>query len=291
MTIKRILLPLPGSADHSSEISMALSAAKALGAQVEALLITDPPPRTPARVSPGIDYARTAAATQVNWYAEERERFAHDARENFARACATNGIPLIARNEQPDTLPAAYWREDEGSQVAIAVARAPAFDLLVAASAAVMQSLKVIAEQSLLQTRRPVLLAPSRLTSDLSQTAMIAWDESPQCWHAVSAAIPFLKLAKSVEIVGADRYADQRSDSQAEVLAYLRCHGIAASARVVAPDLRSIGDTLLAAAGESEVGLLVMGAYSHSRLRELLLGGVTRHILQNSAARPVLLAH
>jgi nucleotide-binding universal stress UspA family protein len=120
---------------------------------------------------------------------------------------------------------------------------------------------------------------------------MIAWDESPECWHAVSAAIPFLKLAKSVQIVSVDRHADRRTGSQAEALAYLRCHDIAATTRVIAPELRTVGDTVLAAAAEAEAGLLVMGAYSHSRLREMLLGGVTRHILQNAAARPVLLAH
>ena len=52
-----------------------------------------------------------------------------------------------------------------------------------------------------------------------------------------------------------------------------------------------MGDTLLASAAEHDAGLLVMGAYSHSRLRELLLGGATRHILKNASARPVLLAH
>ena len=120
---------------------------------------------------------------------------------------------------------------------------------------------------------------------------MIAWDESPECWHAVSAAIPFLRLAKSVQVVSVDGTPSRRSASQAEALAYLRCHDIAATARVVAPHIRSVGDTLLATAGEDDIGLLVMGAYSHSRLRELLLGGATRTILQNAVARPVFLAH
>jgi nucleotide-binding universal stress UspA family protein len=151
--------------------------------------------------------------------------------------------------------------------------------------------LKDIAEKSLLRTRRPVLLAPSRRESELTDNAMIAWDESPECWHAVSAALPFLKIAKSVQIVSVDRKAQNRHASQAEAVAYLHCHGIAASARVVAPHLRSVGDTLLAEAGEQRVGLLVMGAYSHSRLREMLLGGATRHILKNASSRPVLMAH
>jgi nucleotide-binding universal stress UspA family protein len=294
MSIKRILVPIPGSIDHSGEIDMALLAAKALDAHVEALFISEPPPSTRVRTAIGDGYGyggTTAVSAQADWFAEERERRTREARERFANACLASGIPLLAANEQLGVLPAASWREAEGAYTGIAAARAAAFDLMVAASAAVMEALKDIAEQSLLQARRPVLLAPSRLDSDLTGSAMIAWDESTECWHALSTAIPFLRLAKSVQLVSVDRNPDSRSASQVEALAYLRCHGITATARVIAPDLRTVGDTLLAAAAEGEVGLLVMGAYSHSRLREMLLGGVTRDILKNAAARPVLLAH
>jgi nucleotide-binding universal stress UspA family protein len=289
MSIKRILVPLPGSAGHTGQIETALSAAKALGAHVQALFISEPPPVTRGGLTV-TEMGRTATVP-VNWHAEERERNTRDAREVFAQACAVVGIPMLSANDEPDSPLAASWREAEGSYVEIAVQRAAAFDLMVAASATVMESLMAIAEQSLLQTRRPVLLAPARPQSDLTDSVMIAWDESPECWHAVSAAIPFMQLAKSVRVISVDRDASNRQASQAEVLAYLRCHGIGATAQVVAPELRSVGDTLLAAGAEHEAGLLIMGAYSHSRLREMLLGGATRHILKNASARPVLLAH
>src|SRR6266571_5940468 len=214
MSIKRILVPLPGSVDQTGEIDTALSAAKALGAHVEALFISEPPPPRARMAGGEMSYGgRAAAAARVDWYVEERDRRTREARDRFAHACAASSIPILAPSEQPGALPAASWREAEGSYVSIAVARAAAFDLMVAASAAVMESLKAIAEQSLLQTRRPVLLAPSRLESSLTDTAMIAWDESPECWHAVSAAIPFLRLAKSVQVVSVDRAADRRSAS------------------------------------------------------------------------------
>ena len=289
MSIKRILVPLPGSASHTGQIETALSAAKALGAHVQALFISEPPPVTRGGLTV-TEMGRTATLP-VNWHVEERERTARDARQVFAQACALVGIPMLSANDEPGSPLAASWREAEGSYVEIAVQRAAAFDLMVAASATVMESLMAIAEQSLLQIRRPVLLAPARPQSDLTDSVMIAWDESPECWHAVSAAIPFMQLAKSVRVISVDRDASNRQASQAEVLAYLRCHGIGATAQVVAPELRSVGDTLLAAGAEHEAGLLVMGAYSHSRLREMLLGGATRHILKNASARPVLLAH
>ena len=289
MSIKRILLPIPGTADQAGEIDMALSAAKALAAHVEALFITQPPP---PRVG-DIPFRRngSAAASSVNWWAEDQDRLAQVTQDRFVEACTARAIPITLASEGMLALPAASWQAVEGSYMAVAAQRAAAFDLIVAASGVVMEALQAIAEQALLRTRRPVLLSPARAKTDLTDPAMIAWDESPECWHAVSAAIPFLKLAKSVQVVSIDRDAAHRRASHAEVLAYLRCHGIETKARVVEPITGAVGDTLLSVAGEDSVGMVVMGAYSHSRLREMLFGGVTRFMLKNAAARPVFLAH
>jgi nucleotide-binding universal stress UspA family protein len=292
MSIKRIFLPIPGSAEQSGEIETALVAAKALGAYLEALFIAPPP--LPARTAAGAAaYGYGTAAMRVPAYdfAAHQEEMTEAARTRFTAMCADHAIPILAAGETTAALPAAAWHTAEGAYAEVAARRAAAFDLTVAASAAVLESLKDIAEQSLLHARRPVLLAPARLQTPLTGPALIAWDESPECWHAASAALPFLKMAQSVQLVSVDRDAEGRAASQAEALAYLRCHGVEATARVVAPHLRTVGETLLAAAAEQEIGLLIMGAYSHSRLREMLLGGATRHVLQNASARPVLLMH
>jgi nucleotide-binding universal stress UspA family protein len=287
MTIKRILLPLPGSGTYAAETDLGMTVAKAMEAHIEALFIHQPLPSSRAGF---IDSGSLALAPR-NDFVEERDRRAREAHEQFALACAANGIPMLEAINELHTLPSASWHEREGSYANVTAQRASGFDLIIAASATVMESLKDIAEQSLLQSRRPVLLAPSRLESKLSDTAMIAWDESPECWHAISVAIPFLKLAGSIRLVSVDKKAVNRRTSQADALAYLRCHGLSATAEVITPDLRSVGDTLLATAAEHDIGLLVMGAYSHNRLREMLLGGATRHILQNASSRPVLMAH
>jgi hypothetical protein len=120
---------------------------------------------------------------------------------------------------------------------------------------------------------------------------MIAWAPGPPAWRAVAAAVPLLAKARRVEIVtvGADE-ADVTA-SRAEVMRYLGWHGITATARHVKPASRNIGDALLHEASEARTGMLVMGAYSHSRLRELLLGGVTRHVLANVTVTPIFMAH
>src|SRR5438045_1549064 len=100
MSIKRILVPLPGSASHTGEIEMALSAAKALGAHVQALFISQPPPVTRGGVSVS-ELGRTATVASVNGLAEERERTVRDAREVFAQACAKVGIPMLSANDEP----------------------------------------------------------------------------------------------------------------------------------------------------------------------------------------------
>jgi hypothetical protein len=100
MSSKRILVPLPGSASHSGEIEMALSAAKALGAHVEALFISQPPSVTRGGVSVS-ELGPTATVASVNGLAEEPERTVRDACEVFAEACAKVGIPMLSANDEP----------------------------------------------------------------------------------------------------------------------------------------------------------------------------------------------
>src|SRR5215813_4097563 len=130
MSIKRILLPIPGTADQAGEIDMALSAAKALAAHVEALFITQPPP---PRVG-DIPFRRngSAAASSVNWWAEVQDRLARAAQDRFVEACTARDIPIASSSEGMLALPSASWQAVEGSYQAVAVQRAAAFDLIVA---------------------------------------------------------------------------------------------------------------------------------------------------------------
>src|SRR5947208_15022850 len=123
MSIKRILVPLPGSASHTGEIETALSAAKALGAHVQALFISQPPPVTRGGVSVS-ELGRMATVASVNWHAEERERTARDAREGLTQACAAVGIPMLLANDGTGSPLAGSGREAEGSYVGRAVQRA-----------------------------------------------------------------------------------------------------------------------------------------------------------------------
>ena len=139
----------------------------------------------------------------------------------------------------------------------------------------------------LFDSGRPVLIAPREVPADIGSRVCIAWNGTAESAAAVAAALPWLHKANAVRILTAPEY--QRRGPAAEgIQTYLRWHGIAAEITTFKPMTREVGAGLLGAARDFGADLLVMGGYSHSRLRQLILGGVTRHVLEN-ADIPVLM--
>lgn len=145
--------------------------------------------------------------------------------------------------------------------------------------------------QALLGDRAPVLVArgaPDRLAGP----AAIAWDGSPQAGRAVRAALPLLAMASAIHVLqcvsGLDR---QAADPDIDPLnAYLKLHGVGAGvATLVEGD--DEGVALIAAAEGKQAGLLVAGAWGHSRLRETVFGGATRSFLRRKDGPSLVLAH
>ena len=110
----------------------------------------------------------------------------------------------------------------------------------------------------------------------------------PQAARAVAAAMPFLVRAKEIVILTVAE-GEQPDKSVDRLMRNLAWHGVRASKRILHPVARNAAETLLAAAQEA-AGLLVMGGYGHSRVREWVFGGFTEHVLTD-APLPVLLAH
>ena len=299
MSIKRILAPIPASISHhgkaqNGKIEVAASAAKILNSHLEAVFIHEQSPARSGRSLQAGGRIGGMGKSMLEIRRQEIERQEQCGREVhslFVQACSANGVRVLEKNGGMLDPPTASWHESTGSHTRVAMSRAPAFDMIIASSALVAEPLREIAEGALLQSGRPVLLAPSRMKRALADTAMIAWDESPECWHAVTASLPFLQQSRRVTIVSIDRKNGARQASQEKVQAYLRCHNIDAKAKIIDPMSRPVGDAILATAGDEEADLIVMGAYSRGRLREMMFGGATRHILNNASATPVFLAH
>jgi nucleotide-binding universal stress UspA family protein len=145
-----------------------------------------------------------------------------------------------------------------------------------------------------MQAGRPLLVVPDRINWLDLRSVLVAWKDTPEARRAVVDALPMLRKARDVAIVEIPERGDDHSAVMAgvtDVAAWLARHGVTATAR--APE--AVGNETAAmrlekVAGDVGAGLIVAGAYGHSRFRELILGGVTEYLVTQSA-RSVLLSH
>jgi nucleotide-binding universal stress UspA family protein len=152
---------------------------------------------------------------------------------------------------------------------------------------------EAVIEAALFEGRAPVLVLPHKgLKPDFGKRVMIAWDQSHEALSAVRRAMPLLKAADEVMVVIVDppAHSAERSDPGGLLTQMLARHGVRAEVAVLAKTLPRISDVLLRHMEDSDASLMVMGAYGRSRLREAILGGPTRDVLEH-AERAVLLAH
>ena len=152
---------------------------------------------------------------------------------------------------------------------------------------------EAIVEAALFDGNVPVLVMPDG--AEFPQTVgnvVVAWNESPEALRAVRQALPFLRQADSVSIAIIDppQHGPERSDPGGALSQLLARHGVRAEVCVLAKTMPRISDILNRHARDKDADLIVMGAYGHSRFRESILGGATRHMLE-VAELPILLAH
>ena len=145
-----------------------------------------------------------------------------------------------------------------------------------------------------MQAGRPLLVVPDQVTWLDLRSVLVAWKDTPEARRAVADALPMLRKARDVTIVEIPEHDDDRSVVMArvtDVAAWLARHGVTATARVSeAAGTETAAERLEKVAADVAAGLIVAGAYGHSRFRELILGGVTQYLVAQSA-RCVLLSH
>jgi nucleotide-binding universal stress UspA family protein len=148
-------------------------------------------------------------------------------------------------------------------------------------------------EAALFEAQSAVLVLPdSGMANPVPQNICIAWNQSREAMAAVRRALPMLKQAAAVSITVIDppNHGPERSDPGGMLCQMLVRHGVKAEVTVLARSLPSVSDVLLRHVVDMDADLLVMGAYGHSRLREAILGGATRSMLEQTTV-PVLMAH
>ncbi|MFN4101439.1 MAG: universal stress protein [Pararhodobacter sp.] len=161
-----------------------------------------------------------------------------------------------------------------------------------------LPSQEAVIEAALFEGQAPVLVLPGQtspgnaLPADFGKRVMIGWNQSNEALSAVRRALPLLKAADmvSVVVVNPPVHSPERSDPGGMLTQMLARHGVRAEVAVLAKTLPRVSDVLLRHMEDIDASVLVMGAYGHSRLREAILGGATRNVLEN-AKRALFLAH
>src|SRR6187455_2399828 len=145
-------------------------------------------------------------------------------------------------------------------------------------------------ESGLFESGRPILLAPPSPPSQIATNVLIAWNCSTEQARAIALAMPILQKADRVTVLTVIGGTGVVGPSAEQLIRYLQCNGIVAKSMRVELDGRSTGEAILASAQSLGCDLLIKGAYTQSRLRQMIFGGATQHVLAN-AGLPVLLAN
>jgi nucleotide-binding universal stress UspA family protein len=210
------------------------------------------------------------------------------ARALFDQRIATWGFPLLAHPERAEG-PSASFETAHGLPAQAITERGAAADLILVArpDPDALAAVEVL-EPALIETGRPVLIAPDRAPKAWSSGVVaVAWDRSPQASRAVAAALPLFHRARRVVILVE---ANQPQQFAAAVIDHLRWHGVQSGEQRFDRVDATIGQALIDATHAVGADALVMGGYGHRPLREFLFGGATRTVLK-SVDLPVLMAN
>jgi len=182
----------------------------------------------------------------------------------------------------------ATWREYVGSPDRLMGIRGPVADLCVVSRPAAKGHIgRMFLLAALMHSGRPVLVVPPKLAKVPGRRVAIAWNQSAEVSRVVSACMPILQTADQVTIISCGP--ENRPGPKASQLSvYLRNYGVKAKTVVSRGHNEQV--ELMAAYNGSKSDLLLMGAYSRSRLREIVFGGMTEHMLVN-ARIPVIMQH
>jgi len=283
--LQTVLVPLTGFDSDVSALETAYLIAKIFDSDIHCIYFS----------SAWIEIAAELAATDATMPSGEiyaaldqgRRQAGERARRHFAEFCQRRNVTHGRSASGPRSV-SAHMREIRGDVGGEVVAEGQFYDLIVLSRTPEGHGFG----STIINVGRPVVLAPNQVPERFGSTVAIAWKRSAEAARALTAAMPILVKAKEVIVVAADEGAGPEATmgSAERAAAYLRQHDLVVETECVAIDQRSAASAIVQAALAKKADLLVMVAYGHSRLRELVLGGMTREVLTDCPI-PVFLFH
>ena len=185
---------------------------------------------------------------------------------------------------------ASEWRAaDDSGPTAIGII-GRAYDMIVMPQPGALPKMpESVFETALFDSGRPVLVVPPRFNGLVGKRILFAWNGSTESARAISLAMPVLSRAESIDVLSVDG-AMVPGPSSSEIADSLRSHGLKVTSQHVKPGSRTAGQTIVDTAIAGSCDLIVKGAYTQSRLRQMIFGGMTRHLILNSTL-PVLFSY
>jgi nucleotide-binding universal stress UspA family protein len=292
--IKSILVPVAGTEDDKRQLRSALTVARMFAAHLDVLHV-EPDPVQLAVAAASMAHDGTAmTASLLDRFEKDRQERLELAQRAYSAFVDEESLEVRERSDASGGVSVA-WIQQTGYPAERVAQMGRLRDLLVVGrSPAAVGGASGTLEAALMESGRPLLIMPPDWTRPLDGTTVVAWKDVAEAARAVTAAMPFLARANRVEVVevheGQSTEETGVGDSAESLVANLALHRVTAKARRVLAGNRSGPDALLAAAHDSDADLVVMGAYGHSRLREMIFGGFTRRLL-GAADLPVLMFH
>lgn len=285
MSFGVILAPVSDAEVGRSTLETAAAVGRTFGAHVDVLHVRTDPRQIIPYVGEGlsgalVDEVVAAAATDSG----RRET---DVQAMFADITETRMTPVAHVPQQGFSM---AWRLDEGREDERAAVWARTADLAIAPrpTATAEAATTALFEALVFEGGLPVLLAPPKTPASVGKRVLIGWNGGAECARAIGSAMPFLETADAVKIISTPGWLDGMAsiDRVAERLAW---RGIAAETEErPGESAADIGRSLLAAATDFNADLIVMGAYTQSRIRQMILGGATRHAVSHAECAVLL---
>jgi nucleotide-binding universal stress UspA family protein len=187
-------------------------------------------------------------------------------------------------------LDASEWRSaDDSGPTAIGII-GRAYDLIVMPQPGALPKMpESVFETALFDSGRPVLVVPAGFSGLVGKRVLFAWNGSTESARAISLAMPVLSRAESIDVLSVDG-SMVPGPTSGEIAESLRSHGLNVTSQHVKPGSRTAGHTIVDTAIAGKCDLIVKGAYTQSRLRQMIFGGMTRHLILHSPL-PVLFSY
>ncbi|PPR11975.1 MAG: hypothetical protein CFH41_00008 [Alphaproteobacteria bacterium MarineAlpha11_Bin1] len=287
MSFKTILVPISSPEASRSTLDAALLVAKRWGSHIEALHVRADPRGLVPYTGEGMDGSMIEEIMDVTQ--REGNARASETKAMFETFCTENTL-TISDTPSAEAKVTVSWSEDTGREDEIVALKGRLYDLIIVGRPLATSPLPspITLEAALHDTGRPILVVPPETPTDIAGHIAIAWEASPEAARTIAVSIQSLSLAEKVSIL-APKLLQPLPLKPSDLVDRLIWHGITASIHEFDAQAGGLGAAFLAQTSAIGADLLVKGAYSQSRLRQMVLGGRTRHIL-NHTTIPTLLA-